>query len=78
MPETQLVIILGHACVATVTSLAEAMIGICIWYLSLSGESLANNLHSLAYSIDKLRCVPWKAACSAACSGLPHDDQSSE
>ena len=53
MPETQLMIrawSLVHACVATVASLTEEMIGMSKWYLAISGKDLANYLHSLAYS----------------------------
>ena len=45
--------VLLHACVVTVVSLAEEIIGICMPYLAISGEELANYLDGLAYSSDE-------------------------
>ena len=45
MPGTQLMIrawSLVHACVATVASLTEEMIGMNKWYPAISGKELAN------------------------------------
>ena len=53
MPESQFMICaqsLVRACVATVASLAEELIGIRMWYLAISRDNLANCLHGLAYN----------------------------